>query len=188
MTSRSKSDWLAKRTPRTLRIKAGLDEVSLRPVALSDRLAIKQLTLDPEQEQFAGSVDTIFDTLQSSRYPQLEHPFAIVVREKTVGFFILREKQALPEWAPCDVVTLHSFRICRACQGKGYGRAGADLAISWVKRERAGVRLLMLAVNVRNVVAKSLYLKAGFLDTGEIFRGPIGDQNILAVEIPRHGG
>ena len=188
MTSRSKSRGLAHRTPRTLLIKSGLDEVSLHPVALSDRLAIKQLTLDPEQEQFVGSVETIFDTLHSSCYPDLEHPFAIVVREKTVGFFILRERQALPEWAPCDVVTLHRFRICRACQGKGYGRAGADLAILWVQLERAGVRHLMLAVNARNVLAKSLYLKAGFLDTGQIFRGPIGDQNILAVEIPRHGG
>jgi hypothetical protein len=77
---------------------------------------------------------------------------------------------------------------CRACQGKGYGRAGANLAISWVQRERPGVNRLMLAVNTRNVIAKSVYLKAGFVDTGEIFRGPIGDQNILTIEIPRRGG
>ncbi|WP_292443321.1 GNAT family N-acetyltransferase [Mesorhizobium sp.] len=157
-------------------------------MALSDRAAIKKLALDPEQEQFAGSVDVIFDQLQNSRRPEFEHPFAIVALKKKVGFFILREKKALPEWAPGDVVTLHSFRICRACQGKGYGRAGADLAISWVRRERPDVRQLMLAVNTRNAPAKLAYLKAGFIDTGEIFHGPIGDQNILAAKIQRDLG
>lgn len=161
-------------------------EISLRAVSISDRPAIKLLDLDPEQEPFAGSVDAIFDELQTSRYPDLEHPFAIVMGKEKVGFFVLREKQALPDWAPPHVVTLHSFRICRACQGKGYGRAGANMAMSWVQRERPSVRQLMLAVNTRNVLAKSVYLKSGFVDTGTIFRGPIGDQNILAAEITRH--
>ena len=188
MNSRSEYRRPAFPNSRAPRIRPQLDEIDLRPVTVSDRLAIKNLVLDPQQEQFAGSVDAIFDDLQNSRYPDLEHAFAIVVLKKRVGFFILRENQALPDWAPRGVVTLHSFRICRACQGKGYGRAGADLAISWVRRERPAVNRLMLAVNTRNMIAKSVYLKAGFVDTGEIFRGPIGDQNILTIEIPRHGG
>ncbi|MBZ9810909.1 MULTISPECIES: GNAT family N-acetyltransferase [unclassified Mesorhizobium] len=169
-------------------IRSRLSGVSLRRVGVCDRAAIKKLVLDPEQEQFAGSVDVVFDQLQNSHHPELEHPFAIVASSKTVGFFILREKQALPPWAPADAVTLHSFRICRALQGKGYGRAGVDLAISWLRRQRPYVRQLMLAVNGRNAAAKSVYLKAGFSDTGEIFHGPIGDQNILTAPIRRDLG
>ncbi|QPC95767.1 GNAT family N-acetyltransferase [Mesorhizobium sp. INR15] len=168
--------------------RANPDEIDLCAVTVSDRAAIKKLVLDPEQEQFAGAVDAIFDDLQNSRYPDMQHPFAIVARGKTVGFFILREKEAVPDWAPCGVVTLHSVRICRACQGKGYGRAGTDLAISWVRQNRPDVRQLMLAVNERNVHAASVYLKAGFVDTGAIFRGPIGDQHILAFCIDHFGG
>jgi GNAT superfamily N-acetyltransferase len=188
MKSRSKYDGVALQKLQAPLNEAYLNKISLSPVTISDRLAIKQLELDPEQELFAGVVDAIFDDLQNSQYPDLEHPFAIVVLEKRAGFFILREEEALPDWAPRGVVTLHSFRVCRTCQGKGYGRAGADLAISWVRQNRPDVRQLMLAVNARNVLAKSAYLKMGFNDTGEIFRGPVGHQHILSVEIPRHGG
>ncbi len=165
-----------------------LDGISLQRVAPCDRPAIKTLLLDAEQEQFAGSVDAVFDELQNSQHPQFEHPFAIAAADNTVGFFILREKQALPPWAPRDAVTLHSFRICRTLQGMGYGRAGVGLAISWLRRERPDIRQLMLAVNTRNAAAKSAYLKADFSDTGEVFHGPIGDQNILTARVPRGCG
>ncbi|MBZ9905646.1 GNAT family N-acetyltransferase [Mesorhizobium sp. B2-7-3] len=173
---------------RATSIVSRLDGISLQRVALCDRAAIKTLLLDPEQEQFAGDVDVVFDGLQNSRYPQFEHPLAIVAADKTVGFFILRERLALPLWAPNDAVTLHSFRVCRTLQGRGYGRAGVDLAISWLRRKRPGVKRLMLAVNIRNAAAKSAYLNAGFSDTGQIFHGPIGDQTILTVRIPRGCG
>ncbi|TPN37869.1 GNAT family N-acetyltransferase [Mesorhizobium sp. B2-3-3] len=159
------------------------DGISLRRVGLSDRAAVERLLLDPEQEQFAGLVDVVFDELRNSPHPEFEHPFAIVAASETVGFFVLREKQAVPQWAPPGVVTLHSFRIGRTAQGRGYGRAGAGLAIAWVRRQRPGAGKLMLAVNVRNAVARSVYLRAGFADTGVIFGGPIGDQNILAARV-----
>jgi cysteine synthase A len=141
------------------------------------------LLLDPEQEPFAGSVDAIFDELQDSRHPDHEHPFAIVAQGETAGFFILREKQAVPAWAPQGAVTLHSFRVCRACQGRGYGRAGTALAVAWVRQNRPDVKQLMLAVNARNQVAKAVYLSCGFIDTGTAFRGPIGEQHILRYDI-----
>lgn len=168
---------------RAPRVEPYPDDIELRPLTVSDRTNIRNLMLDPEHEQFAGAVDAIFDGLEISPNPDLEHPFAIVVRGKTIGFFILREKQALPDWAPADVVTLHSFRIGRVDQGKGYGRAGAGLAVSWVRQNRPEVKQLMLAVNARNVLAKSVYLNSGFVDTGSTFRGPIGHQNILTFEL-----
>jgi GNAT superfamily N-acetyltransferase len=185
MKSRSDDHRIALPTSRTPRISPNQDDIDLRPVSISDRAATRRLVLDPEQEQFAGSVDTIFDDLQNSRHPDLEHPFAIVALGMRIGFFILREKEALPDWAPRGVITMHSFRICRTHQGKGYGRAGSDLAISWVRQNRSDVRQLMLAVNARNGLARTVYLKSGFIDTGAIFRGPIGDQHILGFEVQR---
>jgi RimJ/RimL family protein N-acetyltransferase len=176
------------RDPRTAPISTRRRAIGLHPVAISDRAAIRRMVIDPEQEQFAGSVDAIFDQLQSSRHSGSEHPFAIVDRRTKVGFFILREKHAAPDWAPHDVVTLHSFRICRASQGQGFGRAGVELAISWIRQNRPDAKRLMLAVNARNLLAKTLYLNCGFIDTGAVVAGPIGKQHILAIDIARHCG
>lgn len=152
-------------------------------MTICDRAAIKNIVLEPEQEQFAGSVDTVFDELQNSRSPTMEHPFAIIAHGIGIGFFILREKNAVPKWAPQDVVTLHSFRIWRAAQGKGYGRAGVELARHWIRQNRPGVKRLMLSVNARNDQAKAAYLRCGFIETGVSVPGPIGKQHILAAEI-----
>jgi cysteine synthase A len=155
----------------------------LRTVTVLGRDEIRQLTLDSEQEQFAGSVDAVFDALQASPYPRMEHPFAIVAGTRTVGFLVLREKLALPDWAPHGAVTLHSFRIRQAFQGMGYGSAAVALAISWVRARRRAASQVMLAVNARNAPARALYLKSGFVDTGRIVHGPVGDQHILAFRL-----
>ncbi|MDQ0333058.1 cysteine synthase A [Mesorhizobium sp. YL-MeA3-2017] len=159
--------------------------IALRAVTVLDRDEIRKLTLDPEQDEFAGSVDAVFDALQDSPHTRMEHAFAIVADTRTVGFLVLRERLALPDWAPRGAVTLHSFRIHRACQGMGYGRAGVELAISWVRARRRTASQLMLAVNARNMPAKALYLKLGFTDTGRIVHGPIGDQHILTFRLKR---
>ncbi|WP_411961454.1 GNAT family N-acetyltransferase [Mesorhizobium sp. CO1-1-3] len=188
MKSRSVSGKASFREPWAFPDAVRPDRINLCPVTVLERAAIKKLVLDPGQEQFAGSVDAVFDGLEASQYPDQEHAFTIVVAKKTVGFFILREKQAPPGWAPRGAVTLHSFRISSPCQGKGYGRVGVGLAISWLRRNRPEVKELMLAVNARNVPAKSLYLKAGFVDTGSIFRGSIGDQHILTFHLLQSEG
>jgi RimJ/RimL family protein N-acetyltransferase len=176
------------RDPRTSPTRTRRRAVVLHSVAISDRASIRSMVIDPEQEQFAGSVDAIFDQLQSSRHPESEHPFAIVDRGTRVGFFILREKHATPDWAPHDVVTLHSFRICRASQGQGFGRAGVELAISWIRQNRPNAKRLMLAVNALNMLAKAVYLNCGFIDTRTVVVGPIGKQHILAIDIARDCG
>jgi cysteine synthase A len=145
--------------------------------------AVKTLVLDPDQEQFAGSLDTVFDGLQDSRHHDSQHAFVVVAGNEMVGFFILREKSALPNWAPGGGITLHSFRIRRDRQGMGFGKAAIGLAICWVRQNRPDVGKLMLAVNARNLSARSLYLKSGFVDEGAIFHGPIGDQNILTFHL-----
>ncbi|TIM79694.1 MAG: pyridoxal-5'-phosphate-dependent protein beta subunit, partial [Mesorhizobium sp.] len=94
---------------------------TLKSLSHFDHGTVTHLKLEPEQEEFVGPLDLSFSELQNSSHPELEHPFSIVVGVETVGFFILREKAALPEWAPPDVITLHSLRVGQAYQGNGYG-------------------------------------------------------------------
>ncbi|WP_442868704.1 GNAT family N-acetyltransferase [Bradyrhizobium sp. CCBAU 21360] len=156
---------------------------TLRAVSRFDYSMVAHLELEPEQEQFAGPLDAVFSDLRQSSWPDLEHPFSIIVRDNIVGFFVLRERTALPEWAPPGVITLHSFRIGRAYQGNGYGKAATGLAVEWIFTNRPCVNRLMLGVNVLNVTARCVYLKSGFRDTGATHLGPIGPQNILEYEI-----
>ncbi|TIO38089.1 MAG: GNAT family N-acetyltransferase, partial [Mesorhizobium sp.] len=62
----------------------------------------------------------------------------------------------------------------------GYGKAAMRLAAQWILTNRPGVDCLMLAVNVRNMTARKVYLRSGFWDTGDTYCGRVGTQNILA--------
>ncbi|RWP96698.1 MAG: GNAT family N-acetyltransferase [Mesorhizobium sp.] len=156
---------------------------TLKTLSHFDRARVAHLKLEPEQERFVDPLDLVFSELQANARPDLEHPFSIVVRHQTVGFFVLREKAALPEWAPSGVITLHSFRVGREYQGNGYGKAVTGLASKWVSTNRPCVSRLMLTVEEDNAMARRVYLKSGFSDTGATYFDKFGMQNILEYEI-----
>ena len=54
-----------------------------------------------------------------------------------------------------------------------------------VTRELPGARTVVLTVNVRNQVARQLYLRHGFTDTGELYLGgSAGPQHVLRLVLP----
>ncbi|MER8836968.1 pyridoxal-phosphate dependent enzyme [Mesorhizobium sp. M0909] len=156
---------------------------TLESLSHTDFAAVSHLQIEPEQGQFVDPLYVVFSELRNSPHPELEHPFAIAARNEIVGFFVLLEKAALPEWAPPDAVTMQSLRIGRSYQGNGFGKAAIALAAQWVSSNRTRVNRLMLAVNVRNAVAKHAYVSCGFLETGDIQCGSSGLQDILEYNI-----
>ncbi|MGX7877154.1 GNAT family N-acetyltransferase [Mesorhizobium sp. ORM6] len=152
---------------------------TLKILSHFDGARVAHLKLEPEQEQFVDPLDSVFSELQGKARPDLEHPFSIVVRHQTVGFFVLREKLALPEWAPPGVITLHSFRVGRGYQGNGYGKAATGLASEWISTNRPSVSRLMLTIEEDNVMARHVYVRSGFFDTGDTYYDKFGRQNIL---------
>ncbi|WP_205586994.1 pyridoxal-phosphate dependent enzyme [Rhizobium sp. CCGE531] len=156
---------------------------TLQELSPFDHSKVAHLQLEAEQEQFVDPLEASFLELRNASTPGLHHAFAIVARDETVGFFILREGAAVPEWAPPQVFTLHSLRVGRAYQGNGYGRAAAQLAAQWILANRPSIKRLMLGVNVRNVTARLVYLNAGFRDTDVTYQGPAGTQNIFELEL-----
>ncbi|MCO4879409.1 pyridoxal-phosphate dependent enzyme [Paraburkholderia caribensis] len=152
-----------------------------RLVALShlDSTTVAHLALDADQCQYVDPLYVVFSELSNSPNPDFGHPFAIAVHDEIVGFFVLREKAAMPDWAGPDAITMHSLRVGRSYQGNGYGKAATELAVSWIASNRPSVERLMLGVNARNAIAKSMYLVSGFRDTGSTYCGPIGIAHIL---------
>ncbi|MCA1386112.1 MULTISPECIES: GNAT family N-acetyltransferase [unclassified Bradyrhizobium] len=160
---------------------------ALKSLSHLDYPLVAHLRVEPEQEDFVDPLDLVFSELRNSACPGFEHAFSIEVCEKTVGFFVLRERAALPEWALPNAMTLHTLCVDRSCQRNGYGKAAIELAARWISRNRPSIGSLMLGVNVRNVTARAVYLESGFRDTGATHYGPSGLQNILKHEI-RPGG
>jgi cysteine synthase A len=159
-------------------------DIVLKLLDIDDWHLLAAIELDREQEDFAGgSLEKIFRSLQLSQHPDAQHPFAVIVDGTAAGFFVLREGPALPAWAYENAITLHSFRVSRSLQGRGYGTAALDLAARWIKANRPNVRHLMLTVNAENPQAGALYLRCGFRTTAAIFQGRIGRERVLIGDI-----
>jgi cysteine synthase A len=109
----------------------------------------------------------------------MQHAFAIVEDEQAVGFFVLKERLALPVWASDGAITLHNFSIARQFQGNGYGRHGLILATQWCAKNRPEAKYMELAVNVRNAAAIQLYISFGYVDSGRRIEGPLGELEVL---------
>ncbi|MFU0505706.1 GNAT family N-acetyltransferase [Pseudaminobacter sp. NGMCC 1.201702] len=169
-----------------LPIKEGLVPLQLKSLTIWDSAVIAGLMLDHVQSQFAGGPPaSVFRSLQNARYPDMQHAFAIVEDEQAVGFFILKERLALPVWASDGAITIHNFSIGQQFQGNGYGRHGLILATQWCAENRPRANYMELAVNLRNAAAIRLYMSVGYVDSGRRIEGPLGELEVLTYPLYR---
>jgi RimJ/RimL family protein N-acetyltransferase len=153
------------------------------------RPAVVELTVRPEQEEFALTAST---TLAAADADPGRTPFAILVRgpalqPQAVGFGVLDRGGYLPELldSPERAVLLRAFYVDVAHQGRGIGTAAARATRS-LAATMAGVELVVLTVNVRNAAGVAAYRRAGFADTGARYLlGDAGPQHVLVAGVVR---
>nr|WP_246592276.1 GNAT family N-acetyltransferase [Aminobacter anthyllidis] len=151
---------------------------------LSDEELATAIDVDGDQEEFSGGqIREIFDRLRCSPHQESIHPFSVTQADSPIGFFVLREAPALPDWAFPGVMTLHNFRISRQFQRQGLGAATIRKMAQWVADNRPAVSLLMLSVNTGNEHALAFYRSCSFRATGVTLDGRIGYEMIMASEI-----
>jgi RimJ/RimL family protein N-acetyltransferase len=132
--------------------------------------AVHALRVADDQYRFVG--DTAFNVDDSLRDPMSE-AMAVFADKAVVGFYRLDfspgsvAARELPE----PGVGLRAFVIDHAHQGRGYGAAALAAACADLRQRHPQRRLLALTVNCANHAAIALYLRAGFVDTGEIYLG-----------------
>lgn len=132
--------------------------------------AVQALRVADDQYRYVG--DTAFNVDDSLRDPMSE-AMAVFADEAVVGFYRLDfspgavAARELPE----PSVGLRAFVIDHNQQGRGYGAAALVAACADLRQRHPQRRLLALTVNCANHAAIALYLKAGFVDTGEIYLG-----------------
>lgn len=149
------------------------------PVGPQWRDAVLALAPTPDQELFSSPAA---QTLVAAEADSRQHPFVILEQEQAAGFFVLDQTPSPAE--PTANLVLRSFFIDRAHQRRGVaGRALAALP-ELLEQELPGATTVVLTVNVRNPVARRLYLRHEFADTGRLYRGgSAGPQHVLLLAL-----
>lgn len=141
------------------------------------REALYQFSLPEEQLQFTGLPSMVLEeTLQDpSRYAVV-----ILADGIPVGFFVLHTGGRLAEYTSNPrAILLTAFSVTEAHQGKGYAKKGLLALPAFVAEHLPDKEEIILVVNERNLPAKQLYEKTGFVDKGIRRMGPIGRQFML---------
>jgi GNAT superfamily N-acetyltransferase len=129
-----------------------------------------KLRARPDQADFVSPVAV---TLADSLLCEGSEPMAILLEDRPIGFYRLEESVRSIAGHDMDYAALglRSFLIDEAWQGRGLGRTVMDAVIADVQARHRDIEALVLTVNCRNAVALALYLRAGFVDTGELHLG-----------------
>ena len=141
--------------------------------------AVRALHVAQDQYRFVG--DTAFNLADSLR-DLMSEAMAVWCDDTVVGFYRLDfAPRAVLGRDPAEpTVGLRAFMIDRRHQGQGYGSLAVTACVDDLRLRYSGRRLLVLTVNCVNAVAIRAYLRAGFVDTGELFHGgSAGPQHVM---------
>jgi len=138
--------------------------------------------LPEEQIQF-----TTFPTEVVSEALSNPDKFPVVIKKETevVGFFILHLNPPKTHRTDERSVLLRAFSIDARHQQQGYAKEAMMQLPAFVNEHFPEVTAITLAVNKKNIAAKSLYFKTGYVDTLQSVIGPIGEQHILAFDLQK---
>ncbi|MBP0725235.1 GNAT family N-acetyltransferase [Bacillus sp. RG28] len=108
----------------------------------------------------------------------------ILNHDLPVGYFVLQIGESVKEYTENErAILLRSYSINSDQQGKGFGKQSLELLDQLVSKLLPNYTEIVLAVNDRNNVATSLYLKSGFVDRGQKAEGRSGPQKVLFKQI-----
>ncbi len=163
--------------------------IKLRKYALADFNALNSYRLDDAQAQFTADIDYCVNERQDLADDN-KTLVVIVSGDEPVGFFVLDvgvEKFTLTDNA--NAVLVRSLSVNPSYQGKGIGTQAMALVPDFLREHLPNVDEIVLSVNCKNLTAYHIYLKAGYLYTGEKIDGPMGQQRILHMMIEKeHNG
>jgi len=138
---------------------------------------LSSFKLEGEQEQFTRlPIESIPVSINDPNC----FPIVILNHDQPVGYFVLQIGEAVNEYTENKkAILLRSYSINSDHQGKGFGKQSLELLDQLVSELLPNFTEIVLAVNDRNHVATSLYLKSGFVDRGQKTEGRSGPQKVL---------
>lgn len=129
--------------------------ITLTDVNQNNYEAVCDLSVTDEQDDYvAQNVWSLVESMFNPSY----RTRAICLDGVPVGFFM---------WVPerADKISIWRFMIDQKHQNKGIGRIALTLALSEIKRN-AEIRIIGISYAPENSIAKDLYTRFGFSETG----------------------
>ncbi|NVZ70194.1 GNAT family N-acetyltransferase [Pseudomonas costantinii] len=139
------------------------------------------LQVHPEQLAYSGDIYCALNSLLVNPNPAGIKGFALLADEIPVAFLLLKRPPCLPHWADEHSATLHALQVDRGQQGRGFGKACLQALPEAAKQAWPQIKGLELSVDADNVAAMGLYLGAGWVDSGEAYKGRMGYERRLAL-------
>jgi ribosomal protein S18 acetylase RimI-like enzyme len=130
-------------------------------------------SLNALQRQQVEAIHGALHTLLSKPGPGVKG-FALLAEEVPVAFLLLKRPPVLPAWADEHSATLHALQVDHRAQGKGYGKACLHALPEVARQAFPEIKALELSVDADNAAAIALYVKFGWADSGEAYKGRIG--------------
>jgi GNAT superfamily N-acetyltransferase len=158
--------------------------IRVAPVTPDVRLALLQLRVTGPQRDF---VSDIAPSLEDAERCPGSTPMVILRDAEPVGYYRIEESATTIAGREYDVpaLGLRSFFIDHRWQGQGLASRALTAVIEDISGRHPQARLLVLLVNCRNLTALRLYLRARFVDTGELYHGGrSGPQHLLWRALP----
>lgn len=150
--------------------KLQIPAIRVCPVTSALREAVLAVRVKPAQEDFVSPpVITLPD---AERCPG-STPMAILLGDTVVGYYrIENSARALTgNDSENDALGLRSFQIDAARQGQGLGARALATLLNDLDHRHPDAARLVLTVDRRNTNAVTLYLRAGFVDSGRLYHG-----------------
>ncbi|HWI46907.1 MAG TPA: GNAT family N-acetyltransferase [Rummeliibacillus sp.] len=139
---------------------------------------IEDYKLTEDQLRFTGSPK---ECIELSNEDADRSSILAIEQEQIVTFFVLHKNEGVKPYSlNPDAILLRAFSTDARHQGKGYAKKALQLLPQFVKNNFSGIDEIVLAVNVANVAAQSLYKKCGFVDEGVRTMGEKGELIIMS--------
>ncbi|WP_305024204.1 GNAT family N-acetyltransferase [Paenibacillus lacisoli] len=148
-------------------------EVELRFCRDEDEAVLAAFRLAEGQERFTAMPASLLDL---GREDSRRYPVVITADDQVVGFMVLHTWPGPASYSPNrQAILLRGLSITKEMQGQGFGRRALQILPGFVQNHFADADEIVLGVNEENMVAKNLYAKTGFTDTGRRVKGLQGD-------------
>ncbi len=139
---------------------------------------IENYVLSEEQLQFTG---TPKECVELSEVDADRHSILAIENSNLVTFFVLHENEGVKPYSENpNAMLLRAFSTNYYHQGKGYAKQSLLLLPEFVRKEYPHISEIVLAVNVKNIAAQSLYKKCGYIDEGVRKMGKKGELIIMS--------
>ncbi|MFF2448305.1 GNAT family N-acetyltransferase [Neobacillus sp. NPDC058068] len=145
------------------------------------RNAIDQYTLTAEQLRFTG---TPVNSVKLSNEDSDRDSILAFEGDELVTFFVLHRNEGIKPYSNNhNAILVRAFSTDFRHQGKGYAHQALMLLPDFVKEHYREINEIVLAVNLQNDAAQSLYQKCGYVDEGERRMGGKGELIIMSYHL-----